>query len=183
MARANFLSQERSDIKLAVRELSRAMAKPTNSDWDQLIHLARYLKGKERYIQSFDYQESTAADSNMVITVWTDTDYAGCPVTRKSTRGGVCMLNNHTIKAWCVIQTSIARSSGEAEYYGMVRGAAQGLGIQSLLRDLGIERKIKLKTDASVAKAISSRRGPGELRHVEVNQLWLQEKVKNGKRK
>ena len=35
-------------------------------------------------------------------------------------------------------------------------------------------------SDATAAIAIASRRGLGKVRHVEVCQLWLQEKVKNG---
>ena len=71
-------------------------------------------------------------------------------------------------------------SSGEAEYYGLVRGAAQAIGMRSLLADFGIKRRIWLKTDASVAKSISARRGIGKVRHIEVNQLWLQESVSRG---
>ena len=36
------------------------------------------------------------------------------------------------------------------------------------------------KTDASAAKGIASRRGLGKVRHIEVNQLWLQDKVNSG---
>ena len=122
---------------------------------------------------------STSKESNKIINVWTDTDYAGCPITRKSTSGGVCMLNGHLIKSWCSSQNIVALSSGEAEYYGLVRGAAHGIGLRSLLEDLGIQRRVKIKTDASVAKSIASRRGVGKIRHIEVNQLWLQEKVRN----
>ena len=39
---------------------------------------------------------------------------------------------------------------------------------------------IRLRTDASAAKGIATRRGLGKVRHIEVNQLWLQEKVNNG---
>ena len=35
-------------------------------------------------------------------------------------------------------------------------------------------------TDASAAKGIASRRGLGKVRHIEVSQLWLQEKVMRG---
>ena len=91
------------------------------------------------------------------------------------------MLNKHTVKTWSVTQDMLALSSGEAEYYGLVRCAAQGLGVIALLLDMGIERKLRLKTDASVAKSIASRRGLGKLRHIELNQLWLQEKVNSGK--
>ncbi len=90
------------------------------------------------------------------------------------------MINQHAVKTWSVTQDIIALSSGEAEYYGMVRGAAQGLGALTLLKDMGVVMKLKLKTDASVAKSIASRRGIGKVRHIEVNQLWLQERVNNG---
>ena len=90
------------------------------------------------------------------------------------------MLNEHMIKQWASTQDVLALSSGEAEYYGIVRGGAQALGIRSLLADWGIQRRIRIRTDASVAKSIASRRGVGKIRHIEVNQLWLQEKVNKG---
>ena len=61
----------------------------------------------------------------------------------------------------------------------MVRGAAEAMGTQSILRDMGVTLKIRLKEDSSAAKGIAERTGLGKLRHVEVNQLWVQEKVKN----
>ena len=43
-----------------------------------------------------------------------------------------------------------------------------------------IDCKRSVHADASAAKSIASRRGLGKVRHIEVNQLWLQEKVNNG---
>ena len=71
-------------------------------------------------------------------------------------------------------------SSGEAEYYGLVKSGSQGLGIRALLGDLGVERTVTLNTDASAAIGIASRRGLGKVRHIEVSQLWLQQRVTNG---
>ena len=90
------------------------------------------------------------------------------------------MWGEHIIKSWSTTQSVIALSSGEAEYYGMVKGASVGLGIQSVLRDFEINVKLTLKSDASAAIAIASRRGLGNVRHIEVCQLWLQEKVRSG---
>ena len=39
---------------------------------------------------------------------------------------------------------------------------------------------VTVKTDASAAKGIATRRGMGKVRHIEVNQLWVQEKVASG---
>ncbi len=92
-------------------------------------------------------------------------------------------MGNHAVKSWSTTQAIIALSSGEAEYYGIVKGSSVGLGIRSILRDLGVELRIRVHTDASAAKGIASRRGLGKVRHIEVNQLWLQDKVGRGKLK
>ena len=63
----------------------------------------------------------------------------------------------------------------------MVRGAAECMGTQSLLGDLEVEAKIKILEDSSAAKGIAERTGLGKVRHIEVNQLWIQEKVRDGK--
>ena len=88
-------------------------------------------------------------------------------------------MGKHTIRTWSTHQSVIALSSGEAEYYGMVKGSSVGLGIRALMRDLGWEypKSIEVKTDASAAIGIANRIGVGKVRHIQVNQLWLQSKV------
>ena len=114
------------------------------------------------------------------MTIWTDTDFAGCVKTRKSTSGGVAMLGNHMVKSWCSTQAIVALSSGEAEYYGIVKGASIGIGIRSMLGDFGIDVAIKVNTDASAAKGMANRKGLGKVRHIAVNQLWIQDRVARG---
>ena len=87
------------------------------------------------------------------------------------------MLGEHVIKSWSVNQAVIALSSGEAEYYAMVKGGSVGLGVQGMLEDFGVKCNVVIKTDSSAAKGISSRRGLGKIRHIELCELWLQEKV------
>ena len=91
------------------------------------------------------------------------------------------MLGQHLIKAWSSTQSVIALSSGEAEYYGLVKGASIGIGVQSMLSDFAITASIALHTDSSAAKGIGSRRGLGKLRHIELAQLWVQDLVSRGK--
>ena len=123
----------------------------------------------------FKYQEEVKK-----IHVWADTDYAGCRRTRKSTSGGLLMIGEHVVKSWSTTQAVIALSSGEAEYYGIVKGSSVGLGARSVLRDLGCSVRICVMTDSSAAKGMASRKGLGKVRHVEVNQLWVQQKVGSG---
>eukprot|EP00969_Alexandrium_andersonii_P074680 3294522-Alexandrium_andersonii.AAC.1 len=65
------------------------------------------------------------------MTVYTDTDFAGCMSARRSTSGGAAMWGAHTIKHWSTTQKTIALSSGEAELAGIVKGAAEGMGLVS----------------------------------------------------
>ena len=70
----------------------------------------------------------------------------------------------------------IATSSGEAEYYGTTKGASQALGMKALMQDVGIDTGIVVETDSTAAKGIAFRQGIGKVRHIEVCQLWLQQK-------
>ena len=116
-----------------------------------------------------------------MLEIYVDMDHAGCLETRKSTSGGIIMHGCHGLKTWSATQQVIALSSGEAEYYGMVKGAGNALGLSGVFRDLGLKYEIVLYTDSSAAKGISSRRGLGKLRHVELNELWLQDQVSRGR--
>ena len=90
-------------------------------------------------------------------------------------------LGEHPIKTWATTQSVIALSTGEAEFYGIVKGSSQGLGAQALLKDLGIDARVRVLTDASTGKSLASRRGLGKVRHIDVSELWVQEVVANGR--
>ena len=71
--------------------------------------------------------------------VWADTDFAGCEKSRKSTPAGVVMFGNHLIKSWATTQAVLALSSGEAEYYGLVKAGSVILGIKADASELGVQ--------------------------------------------
>ena len=148
------------------------MAAPKVCDWPLVKRLARYLLGKPRTILQYAYQHTQNC-----INTWTDTDFAGCRNERKSASGGLIMHGSHCLKSWSSTQSVIAGSSGEAEYYGIVKGGSNSLGMRSLMGDLGVTVSIHIKSDASAAIGIASRRGLGKIRHLEVSQLWLQQRV------
>jgi hypothetical protein len=151
------------------------MASPTDLSLGALKRLGRFLAGKPRLV--FDYPWQTAQD----VTVYTDTDWAGCPKTRKSTSGGAVMLGGHLLKAWSSTQPSISLSSAEAEFYGLVKAAGMGLGYRALLRDLGYELPVVVFTDSSAAMGICNRQGLGKLRHLDTHSLWVQQAVRTGR--
>ena len=52
--------------------------------------------------------------------------------------------------------------------------------MQSLAKDLGFTIGIRIHSDATAALGICRRRGLGKIRHLDVTDLWCQEKVRNG---
>ena len=88
-------------------------------------------------------------------------------------------MGTHLIKSWSSTQNNaISLSSGEAELYALVKGVGAGMGVQQYLRDLGIEAGLRVHTDSSAAKGICKRVGLGTQRHIAVNTLWVQEKLR-----
>ena len=92
----------------------------------------------------------------------------------------MCM-GGHVIKTWSKDQSVIALSSGEAELHAANYGSAQALGLCSFANDLGVNLNVNLLIDAKATVGVIRRRGLGKVRHIEVQDLWLQEAVKGKK--
>ena len=142
---ADDLAQDRSDFQFSVKELSRKMSKPNESDWTQVERLAQYLKRVPRIVVKFKFvcQKSVSA-----ITAWTGADCAGSGSdrSRMSTSVGLSMLGRPTIKHRAATQHTFAPSSGESEYYALVqvKASSQAIGLQSMLSDVNIGVSIVL---------------------------------------
>ena len=174
VALANYVSLDRPDLQAAVSNLCSDMVSPTKRSWLRLKRIGRYLVNHPRMV--FEYRESQRG-GDMEITVFSDSDWAGCRATRKSRSGGIILLAGGVVKTWSNKQGSRALSSGEAEYYALVKAAAEAMGVQSVAKDLGWDAKIKIYVDSTASKAIASRLGIGKIRHLEVRYLWVQDEV------
>jgi hypothetical protein len=153
------------------------MSRPTVGGLRKVKRAVRYLVRVKKVVWRMREWDD---DENVGIEVYVDSDWAK-GADRKSTSGGVMTFGGVAVKHWSRSQASRALSVGEAEYYALVTGCAEGLGMQSLLVDLGWETKVKVLTDSTTAKAVAGRRGLGKLRHVELKFLWVQEVVRRGR--
>jgi hypothetical protein len=173
-ARLNYLAQDSPEIMFAAKEVCREMAKPSTSSWRKLKTLSRFILGREAVVWQYPWQCEEPK-----LALYTDSDWAGCRRTRKSTSGGLVLLGGHCLKAWSSTQAPIALSSAEAEYYSMVEGSTRTVGLRNMLAELGIyvQGPIVLHSDSSAARSFASRRGVGKIRHLEVRHLWLQSEV------
>ena len=161
-ARCNYVPLDRPDLQYSAKECCRERAKPVRGSLKKLVRLGRYMVTRPRLVWHFNYQQWPDC-----ITIHVDANWAGCRRTRKSTSGGTARWGAHTIKTWSKTQGLIARSSGESELYGAVRGACEGLGLQSLMKDFGTTVDVKMLIDANAAKGIIERRGLCKVRHLD----------------
>ena len=168
VARLNYLSADRADLQYAVKEAAKIMATPRVPDVKLLKRIGRYLKGAPRVVRLFVWQTNPTE-----LTAYVDSDWAGDRASRKSTSGGMLYRGRHLIKSWRTNQHVIALSSGEAELYAMMKGAAQVLGLVSMGRDFGEEMSAIVRSDSSAALAISQRLGLGKVRHLQTQHSWI----------
>ena len=174
-ARSNYLAQGRPDEGFSSKELCRELHLPNGHSLIKLKRLGRYYKGHPRFVYRFDFVEKPAE----YIDVYSDTDFAGCTTTRRSTSDGCAMVGGSCVKHWSNTQSTIALNSGEAELSGIGSGMAQALGLQSLAADMGWVLKPCVFSDATAAIGISRRRGLGKLRHLHCCDLWVQEQTRS----
>ena len=150
-ARSNYLSADRVDLQFAAKEVCRFMGAPTETSVGALKRMGRYLLGHQRLVYTYPWQKASGTD------VYSDTDWSGCPRTRRSTSGGCVMIDQHVIRTCSSTQPSVTLSSGEAEFYGMVKAARASLGHQSIMKDFGLKTPVRVWTDSRAALGISTR--------------------------
>ena len=97
-ARAKYLAANRIDIQFAAKEICRFMSAPTETSAAALKRMGRYLLAHPRMVYSYPWQRAEGID------VYSDTDWSGCPRTRRSTSGGCVMIGKHTIRTWSSTQ-------------------------------------------------------------------------------
>ena len=137
----------------------------------KLKRLARYLLRYKRGVLRY---RARPEESGAHVDVSSDSDWAGCQRTRSSASCGVMVVAG----GFSSTQATVAQSSGEAELYAATKGAAEGLGVASSMRDLGWTAWMRLRVGSAAAKSMASRTGLGRVRNLDVRHLWLQEAVR-----
>nr|GEV71273.1 putative ribonuclease H-like domain-containing protein [Tanacetum cinerariifolium] len=112
---------------------------PKASHLHAVKRIFRYLKGKPHL--GLWYPK----DSPFNLVAYSDSDYAGASLDRKSTTGGCHFLGCRLISWQCKKQTVVATSSTEAEYVAAASYCAKVLWIQNQLLDYGVKTSQRWK--------------------------------------
>ncbi|XP_019158435.1 PREDICTED: uncharacterized protein LOC109155157 [Ipomoea nil] len=126
-----YLTITRPDLVYSVNMLCQFMHSPTDNHWCLLKRVLRYIKGTQDY--GLRLRPSTTSDLH----AYSDSDWAGWPIDRKSTSGYAVFLGDNLVSWVSRKQRTVARSSTEAEYKGLADVAAEVTWVVSLLRELG----------------------------------------------
>lgn len=175
-ARLNFLAFDRADIQFAVKEAARKMAVPVHDDWHLLKRLGRYLLVKPRIAHLYRWRDTPGG-----FDMYVDSNWTGCPRTRRSTTGACLLHGSHLLRSYSKTQGNVALSSAEAELYAMVSATSEGLGAKAMGMDFGEDMTVLLHVDASAAIGVAQRKGLGRIRHLDTQSLWIQDAVRSRK--
>ena len=174
--RLAYLAQDRPELCFASKEVAWCMQAPDEAAWLALKRAVRYCLGAPRIVWKFDRQNPVS-----FIDVWSDSDHAGCRRTRRSTSCSVLMHGGHLLRASSTTQTVISLSSGESEFYALVKAVSMALGAEEMGRDIGVVLKPRVKYDAAAGAGIASRRGVVRVRHLHTPSWWAQRFVQEGR--
>ena len=170
------MTEQRFDIAFSTKEIMREAAGPTTASKTKLKRIARYLKGRQRFVLNFPFSGKAGRRHPR------DADWAGDPKTRCSTSGGVLAIGPcFTVRHWSVTQATVSLSSAESEAKAITKGCIEALYVKHLEHQTARPFKIEVWTDRSSAKAIMQRLGPGRrAKHLEVQTMWVQQLNKIG---
>lgn len=106
-ATANYLGIDRADLQFAGKEACRDMSRPRASSLSKLKRIGRYLLEYPRAIWRFKASVKGVGVPS-VIDAYSDSDWAGCRVSRRSTGGGLLVVGDVVVKSWSSAQATVA---------------------------------------------------------------------------
>ncbi|KAK1392142.1 hypothetical protein POM88_011198 [Heracleum sosnowskyi] len=171
-----YLIVSRPDIMFATCLCARFQSNPKESHLIAVKRIFRYLKGTPNL--GIWYPKDTGFD----LIGYTDSDFAGCKIDRKSTSGSCQFLGRRLVSWYSKKQHSVSTSTAEAEYIAAGSCCAQILWMRNQLRDYGLLlTKIPIFCDNTSAIAISNNPVQhSRTKHIDIRYHFIREHVMNG---
>ncbi|XP_031101978.1 uncharacterized protein LOC116005883 [Ipomoea triloba] len=172
-----YLTITRPDLSFSVNRLCQFMHAPTADHWGLLKRVLRYVKG------TLDMGLQVSPSPHSTLHGYSDSDWAGCPIDRKSTSGYAVFYGTNLISWVSRKQRTVARSSTEVEYKGLADVAAEVTWVVSLLRELQLHSRQPATLWCDNLGATYMAANPifhARTKHIEVDYHFVRDKVASG---
>ncbi|GJS27187.1 putative ribonuclease H-like domain-containing protein [Tanacetum coccineum] len=166
-----YLTASRPDIMFAVCACARFQVTPKTSHLHAVKRIFRYLKGHPKLGLWYP------RDSPFDLEAFSDSDYAGASLDRKSTTGGCQFLGRRLISWQCKKQTIVANSTTEAEYVAAANCCGQVLWIQNQLLDYGynfMNTKIFIDNESTIC-IVKNPVFHSKTKHIEIRHHFIRD--------
>lgn len=172
-----YLTITRPDLAYAMNVVCQHMHSPLDSHFTAVKRILRYIKGTVDQGLKF-------VKGSLQLTAFSDANWAGDALDRRST-GGYCVFLGSNLISWSAKkQHTVARSSTEAEYKSLANTTAEVMWLVHVLQDLHfpvVSSQLPILWCDNIF-AISLASNPVfhlRTKHVEVNFHFVREKVVN----
>ncbi|GJZ01356.1 putative reverse transcriptase, RNA-dependent DNA polymerase [Tanacetum coccineum] len=166
-----YLTASRPDIMFAVCACARFQVTPKTSHFNAVKRIFRYLKGQPKLGLWYP------RDSPFDLEAFSDSDYAGASLDRKSTTGGCQFLGKRLISWQCKKQTIVANSTTEAEYVAAANCCGQVLWIQNQMLDYGfnfMNTKIYIDNESTIC-IVKNPVFHSKTKHIEIRHHFIRD--------
>ncbi|KAI3685730.1 hypothetical protein L6452_34988 [Arctium lappa] len=171
-----YLTASRPDIMFATFLCARYQANPKESHLAAVKRIFRYLKG------TMNLGLWYPKDSGFDLMGYSDSDFAGSKIDRKSTTGSCQLLGDKLVSWSSKKQNSVSTSTAEAEYVAAGSCCAQILWMKNQLRDYNqLYSHIPILCDNSSAIAIAN--NPvlhSRSKHIDIRYHFIQDHISKG---
>ena len=172
-----YLTLTRPDISYAVQQICLHMHAPRVPHLALVKRVLRYVRG------TIDFGLHLSASPSTTLTAYSDADCAGCPDSRRST-SGYCVYYGDSLISWSSKrQTTVSRSSAEAEYHVVAHAVAECCWLRQLLQELHRPLRAATLVYCDNVSAIYMSSNPVQHRrtkHIEIDIHFIREKVSLG---
>ncbi|KAJ9557362.1 hypothetical protein OSB04_011976 [Centaurea solstitialis] len=168
-----YLTASHPDIMFATCVCARYQAKPKESHLAAVKRIFRYLKETPYY--ELWYPKGLGFE----LQAYSDADYGGCNMDRKSTSGHIQLLGNKLVSWASKKQQCVSTSTAESEYVAAASCCSQVLWMQTQLRDYEfVYKKIPIYCDSKSAIAISANPVQhSKTKHIDIRYHFLKDNV------